>query len=75
MKQLAFTTLALFLLPILFCGCGDEYSELEEVVESHDCFFCKEEVKGGAIKCKHCGEDPYNGDDKKGLRTHYLSSP
>ena len=65
MKQLAFATLAMFLLPVLFSGCGgDEYSELEEVVSSHDCHFCKEEVKGGAIKCKHCGEDPYNGDDK-----------
>ena len=34
-----------------FSGCGgDEYSELDEAVKSHDCYFCKEEVKGGGAK-------------------------
>jgi hypothetical protein len=27
-----------------------------------ECYWCKEEVKAGARKCKHCGEDPYGGE-------------
>ena len=57
MKQLAFATLALFLLPVFFGGCEDD----TPTEFTHTCVFCKEEVKVGAIKCKHCGEHPYAG--------------
>jgi len=42
-------------------GCEGE----GEQPDTRECPFCLEEVKVGAFKCKHCGEDPYKGNDKE----------
>ena len=48
---------AVLLALVLGVGCGDD----TPTEFTHTCVFCKEEVKVGAIKCKHCGEHPYAG--------------
>ena len=53
MRTLTYIFLAGFLI-----GCGGDF----DFPDTRECKFCKEEVKVGALKCKHCGEDPYDGD-------------
>ena len=65
MRFACFLFLAGFLI-----GCGGE----GEQPDTRECPFCLEEVKVGAFKCKHCGEDPYKGDDKERALEHVLNS-
>ena len=46
----------LLALGCLLIGCGGKDPTV--------CYYCKDEVKIGAKKCKHCGEDPYAGNDQ-----------
>ena len=40
--------------------------------DTYKCHFCLEQVKVGAKKCKHCGEDPYDGAEQTRL-AHLLA--
>lgn len=58
--------LLLLVMAVALVGCGDSPTPIKDAWEedTHTCFFCKEEVKLGAFKCKHCTFDPYNGKEK-----------
>ena len=58
--------LLLLVMAVALVGCGDSPTPIKDAWEedAHTCFFCKEEVKLGAFKCKHCTFDPYNGKEK-----------
>ena len=57
----------IFLLGFLI-GCQGE----GRFPDTYKCHFCLEQVKVGAKKCKHCGEDPYDGAEQTRL-AHLLA--